>query len=88
MFWILGWVIFGLIIGLIAKWIHPGEEPVGFLPTMGIGIAGSFTGGAINFLLGSAFGPAGFIMSIVGGVLFCYIYTNLVVPYLKKENND
>jgi len=76
MFWILGWVFFGLIVGLIAKALHPGEDPVGFLPTVGIGIAGSFVGGAIQWLMnmGGPFSSAGFLWSIIGGVIFCYIY--------------
>lgn len=86
MFTILGWIIFGLIVGLIAKAIHPGDEPVGFLQTVGIGIAGSFVGGFINYILGTfsamsiagfsnhRFSPSGFIMSVVGGVLFCIFW--------------
>jgi len=76
MLWILSWVIYGLIVGLLAKAIHSGDDPVGFLPTVGIGIAGSYVGGFINFLLGSgsAFSPSGIVMGIVGGVVFCWIY--------------
>lgn len=76
MFTILIWVLFGLIVGSLAKWLHPGEDPIGFLPTVGIGIAGSFVGGLIQWLLnmGGAFAPAGFLWSIIGGILFCYLY--------------
>jgi len=51
MFTLIIWGIFGLIVGLIAKAIHPGEDPVGFFPTIGIGIVGSYIGGGINWLL-------------------------------------
>lgn len=76
MFTILAWLVFGLIVGLIAKALHPGDDPVGFLPTIGIGVAGSFIGGAINWVIGRGqpFGTAGMLMSIIGGVLFCWIY--------------
>lgn len=76
MLYVLGWLVFGLIIGLVAKALHPGEDPVGFLPTVGIGIAGSFVGGMINWLLnmGGPFSPAGWLLSVVGGVLFCWAY--------------
>lgn len=76
MFYILSWVIFGLLVGLVAKALHPGEDPIGFLPTVGIGIAGSFVGGGIQWLLnmGGTFSSAGFLWSIIGGVVFCYIY--------------
>ena len=76
MFFILGWLLYGLLVGLVAKFLHPGDDPVGFLPTVGIGIAGSYLGGFILWLIngGGPFTPAGFIMGIVGGVLFCWLY--------------
>jgi uncharacterized membrane protein YeaQ/YmgE (transglycosylase-associated protein family) len=76
MLYLLSLLVFGLIIGLIAKAIHPGEDPIGFLPTCGIRIAGSYIGGFINFLLGKAelFSMSGMVMSILGGVIFCWIY--------------
>lgn len=73
MFTILGWLFYGLIVGLIAKALHPGDDPVGFLPTVGIGVAGSYVGGAASWLIGfgsSSFEPAGMLMGIVGGVIF------------------
>jgi uncharacterized membrane protein YeaQ/YmgE (transglycosylase-associated protein family) len=77
MFTLMIWCIFGLIIGLIAKALHPGEDPVGFFPTIGIGVAGSFIGGFINFLFNmgsSSFKPSGFLMGIIGGVIACIIW--------------
>jgi uncharacterized membrane protein YeaQ/YmgE (transglycosylase-associated protein family) len=77
MFYIIGWLFYGLLVGLIAKAFHPGNEAQGFLPTIGIGIAGSYVGGLINYLIGaggSPISPSGFVMGIVGGVLFCWIY--------------
>ena len=73
---LLCWVVFGLLVGAIAKFTHPGNEPVGFLPTLLIGVAGSFIGGLVNYMIsgGSQFKPAGLIMSVLGGVLFCYIW--------------
>lgn len=67
-------VSFGVIVGIIAKALHPGDEPVGFVATTAVGIAGSFIGGVINYLIGSSDDPfalSGFAMSIVGGVIFC-----------------
>lgn len=74
MFSLLIFIFFGLIVGLIARALHPGDEPAGFLQTLGIGIAGSFVGGLINWLLGSSnqpFAMSGFVMSIVGGIICC-----------------
>ena len=77
MIFILMWLVFGLIVGLCAKFIHPGDEPVGCLPTIAIGVGGSFVGGGINWLIGfgtNSFVPSGFLMSIVGGVVCCVIW--------------
>lgn len=77
MIYLIMWLAFGLIVGLIAKFLHPGDEPVGCLPTIGIGVAGSFIGGAINYCIhqgNHAFHSSGFLMSIVGGIVFCMIW--------------
>ena len=76
MFSILIWIVYGLIVGLIAKALHPGDDPVGFLPTVGIGIAGSYVGGLVNWLpgRGEVFSSSGLLMGVIGGVIFCYIY--------------
>jgi len=76
MFGILGWIIFGLIVGLLARLLHPGRDPGGFIITGALGIAGSLLGG----ILGRALGmyregeAAGLIMSIIGAILLLVIY--------------
>ena len=50
MFQILGWIFFGLIVGVIAKFLMPGRDPGGFLVTIGLGIAGAFVGGFAGFM--------------------------------------
>jgi uncharacterized membrane protein YeaQ/YmgE (transglycosylase-associated protein family) len=77
MFYILSLLVFGFVVGILAKSLHPGDDPVGCLPTMAIGIVGSFFGGFINWILGynsQLLQPSGFLMSIVGGVIFCMIW--------------
>lgn len=77
MLFILSWLLYGLVVGLIAKALHPGEDAVGFLPTVGIGVVGSYIGGLLNWILGgggSVFSPSGIMMGIIGGVIFCWIY--------------
>ena len=77
---ILGWILFGLIAGVIAKLIMPGKDPGGFIVTILIGIAGAFVGG----FLGRAMGfygegdSAGWLMSILGAVLLLAIYRVVV----------
>jgi len=73
---ILGWIVFGLIVGVIAKLLMPGRDPGGIIVTMLIGIVGAIFGGYIGRALGM-YGPnqgAGIFMSIVGAVLLLAIY--------------
>ena len=80
MFGVLGWMIFGLIVGAIAKLVMPGRDPGGIIVTMAIGIAGSLTGGSVGRALGW-YGPndgAGFFMSLLGAILLLWIYRLVV----------
>lgn len=77
LFALIGWAFFGLIVGLIAKALYPaGDGMQGFLSTIIVGVVGSYIGGLINWLLnfGGPFRPAGLILSIVGGVVFCWAW--------------
>ncbi len=73
---IIGWIIFGLIVGIIAKLIVPGRDPGGFVITALIGIVGALLAGWIGRAVGW-YGPndnAGFLMSILGAVILLVIY--------------
>jgi len=80
MFNLLVWCVYGLFVGSIAKAIVPGEERMGFFQTIAIGIAGSYMGGALLYLLGSyeSLSPSGIIMGIAGGILSLILYNKLV----------
>ncbi|MEX0716272.1 MAG: GlsB/YeaQ/YmgE family stress response membrane protein [Planctomycetaceae bacterium] len=73
MFPILGWIVFGLIAGWIARLLVPGRDPLGCLGTMLLGIAGSFVGGFIHHLLfrgdWGRFEPSSLIGSVLGAIL-------------------
>jgi uncharacterized membrane protein YeaQ/YmgE (transglycosylase-associated protein family) len=73
---ILGWIVFGLIVGAIAKLLMPGRDPGGIIVTMVLGIVGALLGGFIGRALGmySANESAGFIMALVGAVVVLAIY--------------
>ena len=78
---VLGWMVFGLIVGVIAKLLMPGRDPGGFIVTMLIGIASALTGGFIGRALGW-YGPtdgAGFFMSLLGAILLLWLYRVLFV---------
>ena len=80
MFGILGWILFGLIVGVIAKLLMPGRDPGGIIVTMLLGIVGAVLGGFAGRALG-LYGPndsAGIFMSILGAVVVLMIYRMVV----------
>jgi len=77
---ILGWILFGLIIGALAKLVMPGRDPGGIIVTMLLGIAGAVLGGFVGRAMGF-YGPgeaAGFLMSFAGAVLLLALYRMMV----------
>jgi uncharacterized membrane protein YeaQ/YmgE (transglycosylase-associated protein family) len=71
---IISWAVFGLVIGLVARMLYPGRQPMGFIATMILGIVGSLLGGFLSYLFGfhpeeGAFHSSGWIMSIVGALI-------------------
>jgi uncharacterized membrane protein YeaQ/YmgE (transglycosylase-associated protein family) len=73
---ILAWLLFGLIVGAIARLLVPGRQPLGCLGTILLGVAGSLLGGFIGELLSPGrqrFEPAGILGSIFGAVLVLLI---------------
>ena len=79
MFNLLVWAVYGLFVGSIAKALVPGEERMGFIQTIAIGVAGSYSGGAVLYLLGKyeSISPSGVFMGIAGGILSLVVYNKL-----------
>jgi len=76
MFGVIGWIIFGAVVGVIAKLLMPGRDPGGFIVTTLLGIAGALLGGFVGRSLGW-YGPndgAGFFMSLLGAVILLALY--------------
>jgi uncharacterized membrane protein YeaQ/YmgE (transglycosylase-associated protein family) len=73
---IISWIIFGLIVGVIAKLLMPGRDPGGFIVTILLGIAGAMVGGFIGRVLGlyQQGQVAGYIMSILGAIALLLLY--------------
>ncbi len=73
---IIGTIIIGLIVGVIAKLLMPGRDPGGFIITILLGIAGAF----VATWLGQAIGwyrvgdAAGFIASVIGAIILLALY--------------
>lgn len=79
MFSLLVWCVYGLFVGSIAKSIVPGEENFGFIKTIALGVAGSYMGGAVLYLLGeyNSLSPAGLFMGVAGGILTLVLHNKL-----------
>jgi uncharacterized membrane protein YeaQ/YmgE (transglycosylase-associated protein family) len=73
---ILGWILFGLIVGVLAKLAMPGRDPGGIVETIALGIAGALVAGYLGRALGwyQANETAGFIMATLGAVLLLFLY--------------
>lgn len=73
---ILWWILFGLVVGVIAKLLMPGRDPGGFVITILLGILGALLGGFLGRVLGiyREGETAGFIMSLLGAIIILGIY--------------
>ena len=73
---VIGWIVFGLIVGVVAKLLMPGRDPGGFVVTIAIGIVGALLGGFLGRFLGLYHegDPVGFFMAVIGAILLLWIY--------------
>ena len=80
------WIIFGLVVGIVAKFLMPGRDPGGFIITTALGIVGALLGG----WLGRAFNlyrdgePAGFLMAVLGAVIVLFVYRMVTRSSLRS----
>ncbi len=74
----ISWIVLGLVVGILAKWIMPGKDPGGIFITILLGIAGSFVGGYLGSLLGfstsGGFSIASIVTATLGAILLLFIY--------------
>ena len=73
---VIGWIVFGGLVGLVAKLLMPGRDPGGFFVTIVLGIIGALLGGYIGRALGIYQGndPVGFVMAVIGSIILLVIY--------------
>ena len=78
---IISWLVFGLIAGILAKWIMPGKDPGGIIITSFIGIAGAMVGGYLGTALGwgevIGFDLRSLALAIGGALILLFVYRKL-----------
>ena len=75
---LISWILMGLIVGVLAKWLMPGEDPGGIFITILIGIAGAFLGGFIGSFIGlgsvTGFNLISLALAVGGALLLLFGY--------------
>jgi uncharacterized membrane protein YeaQ/YmgE (transglycosylase-associated protein family) len=78
---IISWIIFGLVAGVFAKFLMPGDDPGGFIKTTGLGIVGALVGGFIGTRIGfgdvTGFNIRSFAIAIAGALLVLWGYRKI-----------
>lgn len=78
---IISWIVLGLVVGVLAKWIMPGNDPGGFIVTVLIGIVGALLGGFLGSVIGlgtvTGFDLRSLAIAIAGSLLLLFVYRRL-----------
>lgn len=76
------WIVLGLIVGVLAKWLMPGRVPDNWLITILLGIGGAMVGGYLGALLGVAtvtgINVVSILLSVIGAAILLYVYKLVV----------
>ncbi len=77
----ISWIVLGLIVGILAKWIMPGKDGGGFFMTVILGVVGAMVGGYVSTLLGmgdvTGFNVSSIIIATVGALIVLFIYNRV-----------
>ncbi len=72
------WIVLGLVVGVLAKWIMPGKDPGGVIVTTLTGIAGAVVGGWIGTFIGfgkvTGFDIRSLVIAVGGAILLLFAY--------------
>jgi len=78
---IISWIIFGLIAGILAKWIMPGKDGGCFILTVVLGIIGAVVGGYISTFFGygkvDGFNFGSFVVAVIGAIVVLFVYRKI-----------
>ena len=79
---VLGWILFGLLVGVVAKLLMPSRDPGGMIVTILLGIVGALVGGFLGRGLGwyREGDPVGFLMAVMGVILVLFVFRKLSGP--------
>ena len=75
---IISWIILGLVVGVIAKFLMPGKDPGGIFITILLGVAGAIGGGYVSSAIGfgqvTGFDLRSLIIAVCGSIVLLIIY--------------
>ena len=74
---LVSWIVFGLIVGALARLVLTGSEPMGWIATLALCVVGSVVGGFVGSMLWTGhieFQPGGFFLSVFGAILLLLVY--------------
>jgi uncharacterized membrane protein YeaQ/YmgE (transglycosylase-associated protein family) len=81
---LISWIVLGLIVGVLAKWIMPGRDPGGMIITIVLGISGAIVGGYLGTALGvgdvSGFDLRSVLIAVAGALLLLVAFRRLRAP--------
>ncbi|GKX50024.1 GlsB/YeaQ/YmgE family stress response membrane protein [Budvicia aquatica] len=77
----IAWIVLGLIVGILAKWLMPGPDGGGFIMTVILGIVGAMVGGFISSFFGfgtvDGFNLGSMVIAVLGAMLVLFVYRKL-----------
>ena len=80
--WI-GYIVGGLVIGILARWIKPGADPMGWILTIILGILGAVAGGYLSQTLGVTNSLVQWAIAIVLAIVLLFIYEMIRKPKVR-----
>lgn len=77
-------ILIGAVIGVLARFFKPGADPMGWILTIILGIAGAWAGGYIAGAMGLTSGAMGFVVSIVCAIVLLFLYEMVRAKTAKR----
>ena len=78
-------ILIGAVIGVLARFFKPGADPLGWILTIILGIAGAWVGGYVAGMLGISSGMLGFVVSIVCAIVLLFLYEMIRAKTAKPK---